>query len=88
MFQPNEIIVKQNEINKNIFFIVDGIVEVLFEYVDYEFFIPETVSSFYGVNADYKKSVWKYKKRQNKYRSDRIKQRGIIVWFTSFYRIC
>ena len=47
-FQEGDIILKQGDVNDKIFFIIDGIVEVISENSDYEFFDEKWVNSFFS----------------------------------------
>jgi CRP-like cAMP-binding protein len=45
-FQPKDIILKQGAINNKVFFIVQGIVEIIDEKADYEFYNYEATGKF------------------------------------------
>jgi len=47
-FQAGDIIIKQNDIGRKFYFIIEGLAEVFLENEDYEFFNPDLVKEYFG----------------------------------------
>lgn len=57
-FQGGDIIIKQGGINRHVYFIVDGLCEVIFEKSDYDYYDIETTTKFKSQRSEIYKDVF------------------------------